>query len=599
MKDGTLYPRNTAIAVLLAGHPGAGKCMAKGTPILMYDGTIKRIEDIEVGDWLMGDDSTPRTVLSLARGIDNLYRIKPLRGGDAFDVNTPHVMVFQTSPSTQRKERCIVEIPLNEYMVLSAAKKHRLKLVRSGPVTFEPHARSPIDAYFLGIWLGDGDSSKPSICTPDAEIVDYLHSFAKSWQLQVKAYTYPTSKASSYNLTSAVCENQLKEEMFKLNLIGNKHIPAVFLHGDIETRQHLLAGLLDSDGHLSNSTYEITQQREGLARQIAYVARSLGYSVSMRPKRGQIASTGFVGDYWRVTIVGVSKGELPLRVKRKQALLRRINKDHRVSGFSVIPLGAGDYYGFTLTGNGRYLLGDFTITHNTNLCFEFPRPWFLDADHNLRNGVERHPGVKFKWDDPEVGDDGKPLAAEAHWPRVETLIKAAGADPEVGTIVIDGLGRVTDYLKAYLVHVGSQAEKPLTVGGTKVMTMTLWTPFADLLKRLTFLCRSYGKPFIMTTHLSVDENELTAVKEQRVLLQGALKADYPKLYTDFWYANALPNADVKYKAANGVRYFVRTAPDHRIMLKQSCGLPAEFEHDAPEFKKLLASLAPAVPGGTL
>lgn len=242
------------------------------------------------------------------------------------------------------------------------------------------------------------------------------------------------------------------------------------------------------------------------------------------------------------------------------------------------------------------LLGGAPGSGKTNLCFEFPRPWFADADHNLRNGVERHPGVPFHWDDPEVGIDGKPLPAEQHWPRLEVLIKEAGAKPEVGTIVLDGLGRVSDYLKAYLVHVGSQAEKPLLVGGMKAMTMGLWGPFSDYMKRLVFLCRSFGKPFVMTTHLGVDENELTTIKEQRVLLQGALKSDYPKLYTDFWMANATPNSNVLYKAANGVRYYVRTAPDHRITLKQSCGLPAEFEHSDDCFKKLLATLQPPLSG---
>ena len=35
------------------------------------------------------------------------------------------------------------------------------------------------------------------------------------------------------------------------------------------------------------------------------------------------------------------------------------------TGFDVRPVGDDHYYGFTLTGDGRYLLGDFTVTHNT------------------------------------------------------------------------------------------------------------------------------------------------------------------------------------------------------------------------------------------
>ena len=54
---------------------GRGKCLGKDTPILMYDGTIKKVQDVVEGDSLMGDDSTARTVLSLARGREQMYRI--------------------------------------------------------------------------------------------------------------------------------------------------------------------------------------------------------------------------------------------------------------------------------------------------------------------------------------------------------------------------------------------------------------------------------------------------------------------------------------------------------------------------------------------
>ena len=36
---------------------GFGKCLGKDTPIMMYDGSIKMVQDIKVGDKIMGDDS--------------------------------------------------------------------------------------------------------------------------------------------------------------------------------------------------------------------------------------------------------------------------------------------------------------------------------------------------------------------------------------------------------------------------------------------------------------------------------------------------------------------------------------------------------------
>jgi hypothetical protein len=66
--------------LLLYHGLGSGKCHAKDTPIMMSDGTIKLVQDIQVGELLMGDNSKPRKVLSLARGKDKLYDIIPVKG---------------------------------------------------------------------------------------------------------------------------------------------------------------------------------------------------------------------------------------------------------------------------------------------------------------------------------------------------------------------------------------------------------------------------------------------------------------------------------------------------------------------------------------
>ena len=65
---------------LITGATGTGKCWGVGTPILMFDGTTKSVEDVKTGDLLMGPDSTSRTVLSTTNGISPLYRISPIKG---------------------------------------------------------------------------------------------------------------------------------------------------------------------------------------------------------------------------------------------------------------------------------------------------------------------------------------------------------------------------------------------------------------------------------------------------------------------------------------------------------------------------------------
>jgi hypothetical protein len=51
---------------------GATRCLGVDTPVLMYDGGIKKVQEIQVGDLLMGPDGQKRTVSELYRGEGNL-----------------------------------------------------------------------------------------------------------------------------------------------------------------------------------------------------------------------------------------------------------------------------------------------------------------------------------------------------------------------------------------------------------------------------------------------------------------------------------------------------------------------------------------------
>jgi phage/plasmid-associated DNA primase len=66
-------------------------CHAIDTPIRMFDGSVKLVQDITMGDQLMGDDNTSRTVQELFRGTDEMVQIIPLKG-DPFVVNKNHIL---------------------------------------------------------------------------------------------------------------------------------------------------------------------------------------------------------------------------------------------------------------------------------------------------------------------------------------------------------------------------------------------------------------------------------------------------------------------------------------------------------------------------
>jgi hypothetical protein len=109
----TMTPDST---VLLNGRR---RCLAKGTEVLMYDGTIKKIEDIKVGDLVMGDDSTQRTVLSTHNGKDTMYRVTCC--GEEYVVNSGHILSF-ISKITNFKS----DIPLDQFLSMTDEVKSSL-----------------------------------------------------------------------------------------------------------------------------------------------------------------------------------------------------------------------------------------------------------------------------------------------------------------------------------------------------------------------------------------------------------------------------------------------------------------------------------------
>ncbi|KAJ2374103.1 eukaryotic translation initiation factor 5B, partial [Coemansia sp. RSA 2611] len=82
----------------ILGHVDTGKCWGRDTPILMWDGSTRCVQDVVALDQVMGDDSSPRVVQpgSVIKGEGMLYRVVPDQraGADSFVCNGDHVLVL-------------------------------------------------------------------------------------------------------------------------------------------------------------------------------------------------------------------------------------------------------------------------------------------------------------------------------------------------------------------------------------------------------------------------------------------------------------------------------------------------------------------------
>jgi hypothetical protein len=162
------------------------------------------------------------------------------------------------------------------------------------------------------------------------------------------------------------------------NLINNKHVPDSFKINSRHVRLQVLAGLIDTDGYLINNVYEITQKSKQLADDLVFLARSVGLATRtvLVEKACMYKGERRAGLYYRTYISG-DIDMIPVKILRKTAQPRTQIKDVLRYGITVTPLGEDDYYGFMIDGNHRYVLGDFTVTHNTCTAIQVAEEYIL------------------------------------------------------------------------------------------------------------------------------------------------------------------------------------------------------------------------------
>lgn len=352
--------------VLMRLDTGGGKCLGRGTPVMMADGSVRPVEKIRVGDQIMGPDSHVRNVLSLCSGREMLYRVTP-RKGEPYVVNESHILSLKRTATFVGDPRAgaIVNLPLTDYL----AKADRWKHVHKGwraPVDFTTKAQpETLPAYLLGVWLGDGASRGPAITTADPEIVAYLRAYAETWELRVRDEP-AGGRSRTYHLSSPDKRhgrNVLRKALKTAGLVQNKHIPHAYRTGDRDQRLALLAGLMDTDGSYTKKGYDYSSVNIQLAEDVAFVARTLGFSATTKLSM-KSCNGGEKQPYWRVCISG-DVDEIPCRIPHKKANPRRQKKSVLVTGVTIEPIGEGEYFGFSIDGDKLFLLGDCTVTHNT------------------------------------------------------------------------------------------------------------------------------------------------------------------------------------------------------------------------------------------
>lgn len=384
LRSGTIQPawvprilalKNSLIYVdqsdywITAARPGEGKCLGRGTKVVMSDGSLKTVEEIRPGDLLMGTKMLPRRVLSITHGRDMLYWVRQKHGID-YRVNRNHVLSLKSSKD--ESEQAHAEIR-------NVSVRQLLNEPKSWPARWKgykiavrfPEREVPLAPYFLGLWLGDGAASGSQITSTDPEVIGHLQDYAarRSETLHRHMLSHRLLRTRK---GGCVRDGRTVHELLRnMGVFNNKHIPDLYLRNSRRVRLELLAGIVDSAGALIRNRIEITMQNADLGQQIKFLADTLGLRTSPVDRCNARRQAGAERVAYRITIHG-DLSACPIRIPRKKPDRSRRCGDWRLTDIRIEQDQVDDYYGFTLDGDGLFLLEDMTVTHNSSLMrFDF------------------------------------------------------------------------------------------------------------------------------------------------------------------------------------------------------------------------------------
>jgi len=156
----------------------------------------------------------------------------------------------------------------------------------------------PVDAYFLGLWLGDGNSHACVLTAHINDVVFYqselerrdlvcLPSSSKGNTVQFKVHL-PGQRRPGRG-----APNSVSWRLTQLGLLkGAKFIPNAYLRASEAVRRDLLCGLMDTDGSITKSgRCSFYNCNPALVSGVEELARSLGYKTRTRwrkPKPSQL-----------------------------------------------------------------------------------------------------------------------------------------------------------------------------------------------------------------------------------------------------------------------------------------------------------------------
>lgn len=333
-----------------------------------YDANIftpegwKKWGNLQIGDCVYGDDGFPTKIINIP--FDNIcpiYRIT-LRDGRQVEASNEHLWKVRNINKNRHNTYIMTtKDMLTQYK--SSEGMCRLFIPKHEGIELS-YKDIPIDAYTLGLLLGDGCFRHKSC---------YYTQLEEDMQEEAPFIPYSIIKwKTQYGWR--ICIEEYSKKIKNLGLYGikseNKFIPEQYLYNSKEVRLNLLKGLMDTDGWATKGRAPaISISSKQLAQNILQLARSLGYNCNCIIKKAGYKKDGIYKEGHPAYVVTIYGGKELFNLPRKQRAVSYNLNTSRKQWTSITKI---EYLGnkkakcITVDNASHcYLIEDFIVTHNS------------------------------------------------------------------------------------------------------------------------------------------------------------------------------------------------------------------------------------------
>lgn len=321
--------KNTAMRQIHGSSFGLccpAECFDPDTPILTWSGDIKKAKDINISDTLISDKGEPTHVKSTCSGFKEMYEIRHMDRElfSDYTVTDNHILTIKAS---KHKDLIIKE---NSYFAVIFDKE----TLKYSYTQFKTH-----DSALAYLDTIDSDNIIDITIEKYLSLPEYIRKTFRSFKCELVKWD---SRATGIILSADPYSFGLQ---YTPDSTG---IPKQYILNNSGVRLSMLAGLIDSKGRVGEREYCIDTVDRRFRHDIRMLCGSLGFMC-------------------RESALGISiRGNLLFDIPTiKNILLEMECYTVLDTEFSLVKRPLQPFVGWQLSGSGRFLLGDFTVTHNT------------------------------------------------------------------------------------------------------------------------------------------------------------------------------------------------------------------------------------------